>query len=414
MKKNTMIKIAASAAALILMSTSASAGYTMKKKVGDIDTKLTFFGFAQLEMVGGDGMKIKEAGSVEKADSDVAFRAQRIRLGWKYVAGKVRGKVFLDFNQAHANTDGADSSDGAAMPKMIKDAFISYVADPAFVAKLGLIKMPHGMGFTMPGWNLDIAERGLDKSLVLERNTGLMISGRDIGLGNNGKVDGFEMGHERPWKGFGYDIMIANQASRSSAVKSIDFGGNAYAFRGMFDYTEKLHIEAAYAVSENAGGLDAVAAALPANAGKNEDYKSVNVGVDSNLGALSLKAEYTTGENITGIKDYNEKVWTATAGYFVLPSLELVGKHIAAEAEGKAGNTHTTELSNTYLGFNYFISSPYQDMSRKAKRARNQHKIVFNYIVASGSGATEVAADKWTGLSGYRDNAFIAQYQFKF
>ncbi|WP_373003900.1 hypothetical protein [Sulfurimonas sp.] len=408
MKKNTMIKLAAGAAAVLLMTTSAQAGYTMKKKVGDIDTKLTFFGFAQLEMVGGDGMKIKEAGAVNKADADVAFRAQRIRLGWKYVSGPVRGKVFLDFNQnSDVNSAGSDATDGASMPKVIKDAFVSYVFDPAFVAKLGLIKMPHGMSFTMPGWNLDIAERGLDKSLVLERNTGLMISGRDIGLGNNGKVDGLEMGHERPWKGFGYDIMIANQASRSSAAGSKEFAGNSYAVRGMFDYTEKLHVEASYALSENADGLDATATS-------GEDYKSVNIGVDSNLGELSLKAEYTTGDNILGVKDYNEKVWTATAGYFVLPSLELVGKHISAEAEGKTGNTHKTELANTYLGFNYFIASPYQDMSRKAKRARNQHKVVFNYIVASGSGATEVAADKWTGLSGYRDDAFIAQYQFKF
>jgi len=60
-----------------------------------------------------------------------------------------------------------------------------------------------------------------------------------------------------------------------------------------------------------------------------------------------------------------------------------------------------------------FISQPYSDYSRKAKRARNQHKVVVNYILASGSGATE-GAEKWTGLSGYRDDAFIIQYQFKF
>ena len=404
MKKSSMIKLAAGAAAVLLMTTSAQAGYTMKKKVGDIDTKLTFFGFAQLEMVGGDGMKIKEAGSVANASSDVAFRAQRIRLGWKYVAGPVRGKIFLDFNQAHSNTDGADSADGAAMPKMIKDAFVSYVVDPAFVAKLGLIKMPNGMSFTMPGWNLDIAERGFDKSLVMERNTGLMISGRDIGLGNNGKVDGFEMGHERPWKGFGYDIMIANQASRSAAVKSTDFGGNAYTVRGMFDYTEKLHLEASYAISENADGLNATATS-------GEDYSNINVGVDSNLGALSLKAEFFDAKNILGTKDRDEQVFTATAGYFVMPSLELVAKHMQGDAKWATGTTDTS-LSNTYLGFNYFIASPYQDMSRKAKRARNQHKVVFNYIVAGGD--TAGSTTEWNGLGGYKDDAFIAQYQFKF
>ncbi|ADN09045.1 porin [Sulfurimonas autotrophica] len=404
MKKN-MIKLAAGAAAVLLMATSAQAGYTMKKKVGDVDTKLTFFGFAQLEAVGGDGMQIKEAGSVAKANSDVAFRAQRIRLGWKYVAGKVRGKVFIDFNQnSDVNAVGSDATDGASMPKYIKDAFISYVADPAFVIKAGLIKMPNGMSFTMPGWNLDIAERAFDKSLVLERNIGLMVSGRGIGYEGN-KVNGFEMGHERPWKGFGYDVMVGNQASRSAAASSKEFGGLSYAVRGMYDYTEKIHVEASYAVSENADGNDALTT-------NSEDYSNINVGIDSNLQKLSLKAEYFNAHNIKGVKDYDEDVYTATAGYFVMPNLELVAKHIQGNAQ-KGTNANTTHLGNTYLGFNLFLSQPYSDYSRKAKRARNQHKVVANYILASGSGATE-GAEKWTGLSGYRDDAFIIQYQFKF
>ena len=402
MKKN-MIKLAAGTAAVLLMATSAHAGYTMKKKVGDVDTKLTVFGFAQLEAVGGKGMQIKNAGSEAKADTNLAFRAQRIRLGWKYVAGKVRGKVFLDFNQNHSSPG---ATNGAAVPKMIKDAFIAYKVDNAFIPKLGVIKMPNGMGFTMPGWNLDIAERGFDKSLVLERNMGLMVSGRGIGFKGN-KVNGFEMGHERPWKGFGYDVMVANQASRSSAAGSSKMGGNAYALRGMFDYTEKLHFEASYALSENAGGFNALDAALAANAGKNENYSNINLGVDSNLEKLSLKAEYTTAHNIKGLKDYDEQTFTATAGYFVMPNFELVAKTIQGSAQ-KGANATTTTLGNTYLGFNLFLSQPHSDFSRKSKRMRNQQKVVFNYI------AINKGNDKWTGLSGYRANAFIAQYQFKF
>jgi len=388
MKRN-MIKLAAGAAAVLLMATSAQAGYTMKKKVGDVDTKLTFFGFAQLEARGGDGY----IGTND--DSKVAFGAQRIRLGWKYVAGKVRGKVFLDFNQDHGANP--KTGDGAAMPKMVKDAFISYVADPAFVVKAGLIKMPNGMGFTMPGWNLDIAERGFDKALVLERNTGLMFSGRGIGWGGN-KVNGFEMGHERPWKGFGYDVMMANQASRSVAAKSTKNGGNSYAVRGMFDWTEKLHLEASYALSENAKG--------PSGITGGEDYSNINIGVDSNLGALSLKAEYFNATNIKGTDGFDEQVITATAAYFVMPSLELVAKHMQGSAQGNGADT---DLGNTYLGMNIFMSMPYQDFSRKAKRMRNQHKVVLNYIVASGD-----TDGVWNGLKGYKDDAFIAQYQFKF
>ena len=411
MKKN-MIKLAAGAAAVLLMSTSAHAGYTMKKKVGDVDTKLTFFGFAQLEAVGGEGMQIKNAKSVDKAGTNIAFRAQRIRLGWKYQAGKLRGKVFLDFNQKHGDQG---ATDGAAMPSMVKDAFISYVADPAYVIKAGLIKMPNGMSFTMPGWNLDIAERGFDKSLVLERNTGLMVSGRGIGWKGN-KVNGFEMGHERPWKGFGYDVMIANQASRSKAVAdTTKMGGNSYAVRGMFDYTEKLHLEASYAESENADGGPGVTyteKGKTINKTNGVSYKNINIGVDSNLGKLSLKAEYFDAHNIAGISGYNEQVITATAGYFVMPTLELVGKFMNGSAQGKTATAKDTSLTNAYLGMNIFISQPYQDFSRKAKRMRNQHKVVLNYIVASGD--TTGSTNEWNGLGGYKANAFIAQYQFKF
>ena len=412
MKRN-MIKLAAGAAAVLMMTTSAHAGYTMKKKVGDVDTKLTFFGFAQLEAVGGKGMQIKNAKSVAKAGTNVGFRAQRIRLGWKYVAGNLRGKVFLDFNQDSTQNSlgGSKATNGAAVPKYIKDAFIAYKFNNAFIPKLGVIKMPNGMGFTMPGWNLDIAERGFDKSLVLERNMGLMISGRAIG--GSGKVNGFEMGHDRAWTGFGYDVMVANQASRSSATgtKNVSngssaLGGNSYAVRGMFDATEKLHVEASYGLSENADGKDKIT-----TSGIN--YSNINVGIDSNLGELSLKAEYTKAHNIQGIKDYDEDTYTATAAYFVMDNLELVAKTIQGSAT-KGTTAKTTDLGNTYLGFNLFLSQPHSDFSRGSKKGRNQHKVVFNYIVANGSGATEVAANKWSGLSGYRANAFIAQYQFKF
>lgn len=380
-------KLLTSAAAALILASSANAGYTMKKRVGDVDTKLTFFGFAQLEAVGGDGFNAS-------SQADVGFRAQRIRLGWKYVAGKVRGKVFLDFNQAHTSQG---ATDGAAVPKMIKDAFISYKADDALTVKAGVIKMPNGMGFTMPGWNLDIAERAFDKKLVLERNMGLMLSGRDMFMGNNGKVDGFEMGHERPWKGFGYDIMMANQANRSASASSSAMGGNSYAYRAMFDYTEKLHLEASYALSENADGAGAATNGV--------DYSNINVGVDSNLGQLSLKAEYFDAKNIKGTQDWNENVLTATAAYFVMPNLELVAKHLQGSS---TKSSTTTNLGNTYLGFNFFLSQPKSDFSRKSKRGRNQHKIVVNYILASGDTAT------WNGNGGYKSDAWIAQYQFKF
>ncbi len=387
------MKLIASAAAALVLASSAQAGYTMKKRVGDVDTKFTFFGFSQLEARGGEGIVGTNPGA------PVEFGAQRVRLGWKYVAGKVRGKVFLDFNKDHATNP--KTGDGAAMPQMVKDAFISYQFSNALTAKAGLIKMPNGMGFTMPGWNLDIAERAFDKKLVLERNTGLMFSGRGIGFNGN-KVNGFEMGHERPWKGFGYDIMVANQANRSGAVTGTSVaGGLSYAIRGMFDYTEKIHAEVSYAVSQNAAGY----VASNPTATDNLDYSNINIGIDSNLGKVSLKGEYFIASNIKGVKDYNENALTATAGYFVMPNLEGIVKYTQVAS---TKNSVSTSLSNTYIGFNLFLSQPKSDFSRKSKRGRNQHKVVFNYIIANGDTAT------FNGLGGYTANAWIAQYQFKF
>ena len=397
MKKN-MIKLAAGAAAVLLMSTSAQAGYTMKKKVGDVDTKLTIFGFAQLEARGGDAF-IKD-----NQDASVKFSAQRIRLGWKYSAGDVRGKVFLDFNQDHDH----EKTQTVGMPKMVKDAFITYIPHKALAVKVGLIKMPHGMSFTIPGWNLDIVERGFDKQLAMERNMGIMLSGRDLFLGNNGKVNGLEMGHERPWKGFGYDIMIANQANRSGAVTNSTPGdANSYVGRLMFDYTELLHTEVSYAVSENAGGIAGHAGNV--SGVDTEDYKSLNFGIDSHfLDGANVKFEYYDSENLKGEKGWDESTMAFTATYAFNNYIEPAFKHIQGSAE-RGGVS--TKLGNTYIGVNLFLN-PFDDkMTRSAKRKRNAHRMQFDYVIASGD--TE-GANQWNGLKGYKDDGFLLQYQFQF
>jgi len=407
MKKN-MIKLAAGTAAVLMMATSAQAGYTMKKKIGDVDTKLTMFGFSQLEMRGGDGSQVG-------TNDDISFHAQRIRLGWKYNAGKVRAKVFLDFNQdsaANSSTGVKGGKSGIGVPDTIKDAFIAYAFTKEFIPKMGVIKMPHGQGFTMPGWNLDIAERGIDKQLVLERNMGLMFSGRDIGFGDYAKVSGYEMGHERAWKGFGYDVMIANQAGRSKAVKNAQEGkGHSYAVRGMFDWTELIHVEASYAVSEKAGGTKGYnlggGTYIPADT---EDYKSYDLAFDSNIGQMGFKGEYINSENIKGTKGWDEYAYTLTAQYAINNMFEPTIKHIQAHAER---NNNTSDLGNTYIGLNIFFSQFNDKFDRNSKRNRNAHKLVLNYIVASGD--TQAITDGgFNGLGGYRDDAWIMQWQVKF
>ncbi len=386
-------KIALACATALFFASEVSAAYDLKKKVGAQDTKLSIYGFSQLEARGGDGV-IKD-----DQEASVKFGAQRVRLGMNYTAGKVRGKLFLDFNRPH------DDAGGVGLPDMIKDAFITYFADPALAIKVGLIKMPHGMSFTIPGWNLDIVERGFDKKLSMERNVGIMLSGRGIGYEGN-KVNGYEMGHERPWKGFGYDVMIANQAGRSGAVTAAKAGNaNSYAVRAMYDWTELFHAEVSYAISENAGGIKGQTVSGTALTDHTEDYKSLNFGIDSHYNELNGKFEMFQSENIKGVEGWDESTYALTGTYYVTPTLEASLKHIMGEAE-KGGVE--TDLSNTYIGFNYYIE-PFDDkMSRGAKRKRNAHRMQFNYVMADGD------TDTWNGLGGYKDDAWLFQYQYKF
>ncbi len=370
---------------ILLLSTTNISAFDIKGKVGEQDSKLQIFGFAQLEARGGDGI------ITDNEDASIKFGAQRVRLGWKYSVGKVKGKVFLDFNKAH------DDKSGVGLPDMVKDAFATYIPNKAIAIKVGLIKQPLGMGFTIPGWNLDVVERGFDKQLAFERGMGVMLSGRDLGFGNDGKVNGFEMGHERPWKGFGYDLMIANQAGRSGAVKGANPGNaNAYIARVSFDWTEMLHTELSYGMSENAADTEDIP--------MGKAYKALNFGIDSHLGKGNAKFEYFDAENLQGIDSWDESTFSVTGTYYVTDTLELAAKHIQGTAEREGVET---DLGNTYLGFNYYLEPANNKMSRGAKKKRNAHRVQINYVIASGD-------EEWNGLKGYKDDAILAQYQFKF
>ncbi len=388
MKKTTMIKLATSAAAVLLATTSANAGYTMKKQVGDAATKLTFFGFSQIVAGSGDGF-IADAN-----DSQVKFGADRLRLGWKYVSGPVRGKVFLDFNQ----DAGAKGKEDVGAYRVVKDAFIAYKFSDAAVVKAGIIKTPVGMGFTIPGWNLDIVKRAFDKQLAFERGNGFMISGRDMGMGNDAKVNGLEMGHERPMQGWGYDVMIGNQTTRSGAVAESDGDssrGNAYMARVHYDRGEALHLEVSGGVSPEAAGTAGSA-----------DYKVLNIGLDSHFGeGKNIKAEYY---DVSGIKgaDHDMDTLALTYTQYLTPSFEFAIKDISGN-ENQAGTKR--DIRNTYVGFNYYPNKVSTKMDRGGKRKNNQHVIKVNYVAVAGDAATFVGAG-----GTYKDDAVLAMYQFKF
>jgi len=394
MNKGT-IKIGAATAAVLLMGTVAMAGGdilpvepVVKAPTSDWSSKHKFFGFSQVGAKWGDGAKLGD-------EADLAFEADRVRLGWKYWSGPLAAKVFLDF---------AKSGDGnIEVPNMIKDAFITYKFDDAAVVKAGVIKTPVGMGFTIPGWNLDVIKRGFDKKLAFERAFGVMLSGRDIGFGNNGKVDGLEMGHERPWKGFGYDLMVTGATGRSGAVKSPDEmskAGNAYMGRVMFDWGQELHAEASYGETPNADGITASNGA--------PDYEVLNLGIDSHFDRANVKAEYYDVSNIRGTAGWDMNTLALSGTYYLTDTLEAAVKYIGGSAD-KGGLS--ADAANTYIGLNYFINPKDNKMDRKGRRSRNKHRVQLNYVLASGD--TAEFADVNVG-SFFADDAILMQYQFKF
>ena len=402
MNKGT-IKLGIATAAALLMNTSLMAGGDIAPMEPMVNTdapakttwksKHKFFGFSQIGVGFGDGVT---------TTGDYKFEADRIRLGWKYFSGPLAGKVFLDFAK-----DGSDKN-GIGVPELIKDAFISYKFDDAMVIKAGVIKTPVGMGFTIPGWNLDVIKRGFDKKLAFERDFGIMLSGRDIGFGNNGKVNGLEMGHERPWKGFGYDIMFASQAGRSGAVINAKAGnGNAYMGRLMFDWGQELHAEVGYGVSKEAGGTNGaknVSGTVIATTDV-EDYKVLNVGVDSHFDRANVKAEYYDVQNIRGKSGWDMNTLALTGTYYLTDTLEFAVKDISGtETIGGIDS----DARNTYIGLNYYINPKNNKMDRKARRGRNRHRVQVNYVYADVD-----AGFKGVGAL-YKDDAVLLQYQFKF
>ncbi len=377
----TLTKTAGAAVLLagLLWPATASAKVTLVEKVGDKETRLAIYGFGQMEMRGGDG---------QSKDGGLLFKAQRIRLGFNYYYANTFSKLFLDFNQPWTD-------DGGGLPKAIKDAFVGYRWSDAAFIRLGVIKTPVGMMFSEPGWNLDVVERaGLDKNLVLERDFGLLLSGRLIGYANKLKTDGTEMGLEQQGKGFGYDIGVFNPAGRSGVVvwdKTILGDALAYAGRGSFDWGPEFHIEGSFGVSEQAGGRGT------------EDYNVFDVGWASELWKqnLEVKAEFIRGNNIQGLKNYEQKTISLTAGYLFHPQWEGIVKYYGANADHPVKGS--SNLANTYVGLNYYISP----ISAKAKDLQ-RHRIMFNYIIATGDKSS------WTGKGGYVDDSFVLQWQYKF
>ncbi len=364
--KKSLITLAIAAAVAAPMTVSAA--------------EAKFFGYSQIFAKAGKG-------SVGNADDSLRFGIGSIRLGYKIKQGNAWGKLQADFGKTDSS-GGPNCEEGVfstpsgsanaltscsastkiGVPEIIKDAVVGYKFSDAANVMAGVFKTPVGMDFNISGRNLDIAQRGMEKPLVLERAAGLMISGRNI-------------------SGFGYDLGVFNPTGRSSAV---DFGtaGNATAYAGrvMYDMGKTLHIEASYGTSTQDSGSAA------------EDYSVFGVAGAYKMDAMTFKAEYVAGSSVLGVKDADEAVWYLHGGYAINDTIEAVVRYYSATQSRPVGNDST--LGNAYLGANIYLAE------------KNNARIQLNYVLASGD--TD-GADVYTGVAkGYTDDIFLAQFQVGF
>jgi len=99
----------------------------------------------------------------------------RMRVGLKAASAAVFGGVLLDFNAEPTR----DRPTGTLL-NAIKDVYAGYRFSDGAIIKAGQFKTPIGMDFNTPGNRLAITKRGLEKALVLERDLGVMLSGRRV------------------------------------------------------------------------------------------------------------------------------------------------------------------------------------------------------------------------------------------
>jgi hypothetical protein len=354
--KKSIISLAV-AAGLVASMPAAHAG----------DVKVKWFGFAQITAKQGDGLD-----PVANKATDPTFGADRVRFGFKIKDGNVFGKLQADLNKTDSGAK------PGTLPQIIKDAVAGYKFNNAASIKTGQFKTPVGMDFNVSGKKLDIVQRGMEKSLVLERAAGAMLSGRKIA------------------NGFGYDLFYGNVAGRGKAhAGGTVSDDHAMAARAMYDMGKMMHVELGYGVDENS------------TAGQ-DDYTVIDFGFRMKMAAMTIKAEYIDGTSVKGTDGNDETVWYAHFGYMLGKSTELVVRHYQADQDRKLATgtqNSSSSMSNTYLGANFFLGSN-----------KTNGRVQVNYVIASGdTGDSPSSTNVYDGVAaGYQDDVILAQYQVSF
>jgi len=380
--KKSIISLAV-AAGLVASMPAAHAG----------DVKVKWFGFAQITAKQGDGLDLGNTGVGTDGNGSGAytsgnatgpvFGADRVRFGFKIKDGNVFGKLQADLNKTDSGAK------PGTLPQIIKDVEAGYKFSNAASVKAGQFKTPVGMDFNVSGKKLDITQRGMEKSLVMERAAGVMLSGRKIA------------------NGFGYDLFFGNVAGRGKAhAGGVAADDNSMAARVMYDMGKMMHVELGYGKDQNS------------TTGK-EDYEVLDLGFRMKMAAMTIKFEYIDGTSVKGVKDADETVWYGHFGYNLNKTTELVVRHYQADQDRAGAGSQSYSLSNTYLGANFYLGSN-----------KTNGRIQINYVISGGDNDVENGTNVYDGVAaggkvdtvtgditsgaGYYDDVILAQYQVSF
>ena len=291
----------------------------------------------------------------------LSFGADRIRIRTEATFRQLTGGVMLDFG-----VDDLGGDKPGALANVIGDLYLNYRPNDTHLLRFGQFKTPVGLDFNIPGRSLDITKRGMEAGLMLNRDLGIMLSGRNV------------------WRGFGYDIGLFNPAGRSPATAHTESQvgkDHAPALRLHYD-TPRWHAELARARSEAAGGPGSM------------DYNVSDFATSFRDQGWTFKAEWAEGQDIRGVAGWDERVYYLHGAYRLRPSLELLIRHYDGESRLSSAST---ELTNTYLGFTTHLFPDNRFTTR----------LQINYVLAGGD------EQGYTGLSGFRDNTFLLQVQIQ-
>jgi len=344
------------------LAAAIATGLAATTMTAQAEVKVKWFGFAQITA---------SAVSEDDPNDGLVFGADRVRFGFKVKDGNFFAKLQADLNRNHNS-----APKNGTLPEIIKDIVVGWKFSNAAKISLGQFKTPVGMDFNTSGKKLDITKRGMEKSLVLERGVGAMISGRKIG------------------GGFGYDVFYGNPVGRSAADPVAATGSETTtALNVRYDMGKMMHVELGYGLAETS-----------ATGPGTDDYAVVDFGFRFKSGPSTAKFEYIDGTSVGGVDGTDETVWFAHYGHMLNKSTELVVRYYAGSSS-TTGNSDT-DLNNTFLGVNFFTGSN-----------KTNGRIQVNYVFAGGddqNGTSNPTGTAYTGLSGFTDDAILTQYQVSF